>query len=312
MINFREMQDTEEDYRLLLSWFSNPEVFRWYGQEDFPDGVSLDLVKEKYRLRCLRADAVTPAVIEIDGRPAGYIQYYKTDDCPGASDVWGIDLFIGEDDFRDRGYGTAILNKMTGYLFQEKKAGKIILDPEQDNKRAIRCYEKAGFIVKGRIGEHQLLMVLEKNMQGSIVDVCFYDEVSDSLLKYAVIVSRFQGQWLFCKHKNRSTYECPGGHREPGEDILATARRELYEETGARKYSLKPVCVYSVVRSSAKGADRNETFGLLCYAEIYELSELPAEFEMERITLFTELPDAWTYPEIQPRLMAKIMETVSL
>lgn len=66
MINFREMQDTEEDYRLLLSWFSNPEVFRWYGREDFPDGVSLDRVKEKYRLRCLKADAVTPAVIEID------------------------------------------------------------------------------------------------------------------------------------------------------------------------------------------------------------------------------------------------------
>ena len=145
-----------------------------------------------------------------------------------------------------------------------------------------------------------------------MIKVRFYEKADDSRLKFAVIITKHDGKWVFCKHRERETYEVPGGHREAGETIDETARRELYEETGATDFDLFPVCVYSVVRSSAKGADRNETFGLLCYAEIYELSELPAEFEMERITLFTELPDAWTYPEIQPRLMAKIMETVSL
>lgn len=76
--------------------------------------------------------------------------------------------------------------------------------------------------------------------------VKFYDSISDELLKFAVIISKTQGKWVFCKHKERDTYEVPGGHREENEDILDTARRELYEETGALKFDLKPICVYSV------------------------------------------------------------------
>lgn len=60
-------------------------------------------------------------------------------------------------------------------------------------------------------------------------EVIFCDNVTDDELKFAVIVSRYEGKWVFCKQKNRSTYEVPGGHREDGENIEATARRELYE-----------------------------------------------------------------------------------
>ena len=76
--------------------------------------------------------------------------------------------------------------------------------------------------------------------------VRFYDTVDDSLLKFAVIVAKSNGKWVFCKHKERDTYECPGGHREEGEAIDDTAKRELYEETGAIDYAIQPVCIYSV------------------------------------------------------------------
>lgn len=66
--------------------------------------------------------------------------------------------------------------------------------------------------------------------------VSFYDNVEDALLKFAVIIARMNGKWVFCKHKERNTYEVPGGHREPGENIFDTAKRELYEETGALDY----------------------------------------------------------------------------
>ena len=62
--------------------------------------------------------------------------------------------------------------------------------------------------------------------------VKFYDNIEDSLLKFAVVISKHNGKWVFCKHKRRDTYEIPGGHRENGEDILSTAKRELFEETG--------------------------------------------------------------------------------
>ena len=60
-----------------------------------------------------------------------------------------------------------------------------------------------------------------------MIEVKFYDTVDDSLLKFAVIVANYRGKWVFCKHKERDTYECPGGHREQGETILETAKREL-------------------------------------------------------------------------------------
>ena len=60
--------------------------------------------------------------------------------------------------------------------------------------------------------------------------VKFYDSVDDSLLKFAVIIAKSNGKWVFCKHKERTTYELPGGHREKGETILDTAKRELQEE----------------------------------------------------------------------------------
>lgn len=122
-------------------------------------------------------------------------------------------------------------------------------------------------------------------------------EVQDSLLKYAVIVSRHQGKWVYGKHRERATWELPGGRRELGEAILDTARRELYEETGASAYALYAVCAYSVRRE-------NRSYGLLCFADIDTLGSLP-EMEIECIRLFDTQPGALTYPEIQPALLEK-------
>lgn len=74
---------------------------------------------------------------------------------------------------------------------------------------------------------------MKSNKEHYMMKVNFYDSINDSMLKFAVIIARHNGKWVFCKHKERNTWEAPGGHREDGEDILETAKRELYEETGA-------------------------------------------------------------------------------
>ena len=72
------------------------------------------------------------------------------------------------------------------------------------------------------------------------MEVKFYDSITDELLKFAVIISKSNGKWVFCKHKERDTFEVPGGHREENESIDETARRELYEETGATQFVITP------------------------------------------------------------------------
>lgn len=131
--------------------------------------------------------------------------------------------------------------------------------------------------------------------------VNFYDRVDDALLKFAVIACVYNGAWVFCKQKEKNTYEIPGGHREPEEDILTAAIRELYEETGAKKFDIRPVCAYSVTDGAYHS---EETYGMLYSAEITSFQELP-EFEMERVVLFPDLPEELTYPQIQPELFRK-------
>lgn len=140
--------------------------------------------------------------------------------------------------------------------------------------------------------------------------VQFYDKVDDKLLKFAVIISKANGKWVFCKHKERDTYEVPGGHRENGEQIDMTAIRELQEETGAVDFTIEPVCVYSVTGKNRVNDTGEEIFGMLYYAEINKFDD-ELDSEMEKVVLLDELPSEWTYPLIQPKLIEKYLKTVS-
>ena len=132
-----------------------------------------------------------------------------------------------------------------------------------------------------------------------MLEVKFYEQVDDKLLKFAVILSRTQGKWVFCKHKERTTYEIPGGHREAGETIQETAERELREETGAVEFDMKQVGVYSVK------TEESETFGMLFVADIFSFEGIHSEIESILIT--EDLVEQWTYPLIQPKLLEEAL-----
>lgn len=135
-----------------------------------------------------------------------------------------------------------------------------------------------------------------------MLEVKFYHTIDDALLKFAVIVSQADGKWVFCKHKERDTYEIPGGHREEDESILETAKRELQEETGAIQFDLIPICVYSVTGKTRVNETGEESFGMLYFANIKEFSD-KLDSEMEKVVLLKELPEELTYPLIQPKLI---------
>ena len=135
-----------------------------------------------------------------------------------------------------------------------------------------------------------------------MIEVKFYNNVSDELLKFAVIITKTNGKWVFCKHKERNTFEIPGGHREDNETILETAKRELSEETGALDFSISPLCVYSVIGKNKVNETGEETYGMLFFADV-KTFENELHSEMEKVLITDTLVENWTYPLIQPKLI---------
>lgn len=59
--------------------------------------------------------------------------------------IYGMDQFIGEVSYWNKGIGTKLISSVAEYLIREKGADRLVMDPQTQNQRAIHCYEKCGF-----------------------------------------------------------------------------------------------------------------------------------------------------------------------
>lgn len=165
-IHFRPME--KRDIPLYLDWAEQDHVKRvWFidGYEP-PDCIHTKIEGNGYDF---------PFIILLDDQPIGYAVYcdlyaYKNI-CKEPSGMFAdeplgtycMDLFIGDKAYLNKGYGTQFVENFSDMLFKNKQAKRILIDPSADNKRAIRCYEKAGFtpIRKAHDGTEEVL-ILEK------------------------------------------------------------------------------------------------------------------------------------------------------
>ena len=137
----------EEHLVFLAAWLREPHVAEFW-QEDEKN------LRDKF-LNGLPARGVAPFVFLIEGKPSGYIQHYEA--CrvgggwwPGATrGVFGIDQLLGDPTLLGRGIGTAVISRFVAELFRDPAVREIIADPAPGNVRAVRAYEKAGFVAGG-------------------------------------------------------------------------------------------------------------------------------------------------------------------
>ncbi|WP_048647216.1 GNAT family N-acetyltransferase [Nitratireductor soli] len=140
---------TAAHFPLLLDWLNRAHVREWWGEAETELGHIRDMVEGR--------DTTRPFVIEFDGRPIGYIQYWFLADnrdettmkeapwlAELLADTVGIDLTIGEEDLLSKGIGAAAVKLMVRHLLEAGHTN-IIIDPDPENRRAVRAYEKAGF-----------------------------------------------------------------------------------------------------------------------------------------------------------------------
>jgi RimJ/RimL family protein N-acetyltransferase len=138
---------TVDDLGLLVKWFAEPAVARWWNQP-----AELGSVTAKYLPRIEgTGDATSMWIAEVDGEPAGLLQSYRHDDhsdhdaAVGVPNAVGIDYLLGNG-HRGRGLGGRILREFASWALEQHPGTTVcVATPAIDNAASCAALERAGF-----------------------------------------------------------------------------------------------------------------------------------------------------------------------
>lgn len=159
-----------EHLAMLELWLKQPHWREWWGDPETEIGYIRDMIEGR--------DTTRPFIFALDGEAAGYIQYWFIRDHQNpdwiADYPWlaelpshavGVDLSIGEKNMLGQGIGPAVLRDFTRKLVRRGHES-IVIDPDPGNVRAVRAYEKAGFMplphLAGRTGDALIMQYCSK------------------------------------------------------------------------------------------------------------------------------------------------------
>jgi aminoglycoside 6'-N-acetyltransferase len=140
-----------EDFNLLSHWFSLPHVEVWWRE-----GHDLAAIETRYGPAVDGVDPTELFVVELDGHPIGFFQWYLLYDNPSwrkaieaagvGADAAGVDYLIGDPSLLGKGIGPRMLRQFLDELLPRYPAvDSIALSVAQGNRRSWRALEKLGF-----------------------------------------------------------------------------------------------------------------------------------------------------------------------
>lgn len=140
---------SERDLVMIHEWLGRPHVAEWWAPQPTPAELA-----EEYSGVLDGTDSTRAYIARLDDRAIGFIQSYVAVD--SHADGWwlgehdpgvvGIDQFLAHEADLGRGLGTRMISAFIDRLFEDPSVTRIQTDPSPRNGRAIRCYEKCGFI----------------------------------------------------------------------------------------------------------------------------------------------------------------------
>lgn len=158
IIRFRKLNDSINDYELMFKWCQDKDIYEWFEQRP----LTFDEIKNKYKKK-IDEGKQELLIININQNDIGFVQIYKYEN---EVDTYEFDVFIGNKNYRHKGYGVKIINEINNYISANYNTKAIILRPFKRNINAINCYKKCGYKLikeyndKNTIGEDEIVCLL--------------------------------------------------------------------------------------------------------------------------------------------------------
>jgi RimJ/RimL family protein N-acetyltransferase len=143
-------------------------MLREYRQEDFPqirkwvnDRASTEYLSaifwfpqsetdtSDFLSRMMRSAPNAACFVIADAKDESYLGQLDIFEINWKLRIGKLGMVIGSDEKRGKGYGTEALSLMLDYAFGILGLERLELEVYAENKRAVRCYEKAGFVREG-------------------------------------------------------------------------------------------------------------------------------------------------------------------
>jgi RimJ/RimL family protein N-acetyltransferase len=127
---------------------------RWRADADVAElaGLPLPLSRAQVDQRLSEKEGADAHAFVIcllaDERPIGEGLLFEVDRLNGSAE---LGIFIGEKDEWGKGYGTDAVNALVDFGFAALRLERIWLEVWTENARAMRAYEKAGFVPEGTL-----------------------------------------------------------------------------------------------------------------------------------------------------------------
>jgi aminoglycoside 6'-N-acetyltransferase len=158
-ISFRSFR--KDDFPQLLTWFRAPHVAQWW-----PVPESDAVVAEKYLPRIRGEEDINMFAILAEKIPVGMAQIGPADDQYAAGHrACSIDLLIGDIKLISVGLGPLIIDALVlTEVFEHRNYSVCLADPQEENRRSVRAFEKAGFALRQRVQkESQIFLLLARS-----------------------------------------------------------------------------------------------------------------------------------------------------
>ncbi len=148
-VRLRPLQ--EDDLAHFQRWLADEELRRWLGSVNEQPSVAEEF--DWYMSKRQDPDTILWSIEAEDGALLGNVEL-RLRPLDRRAEV-GIGIFDRQ--HWGEGYGTEAMSLVLDFAFRDLKLNRVELTTDEENVRALRSYEKCGFVREGLLREHRLI-----------------------------------------------------------------------------------------------------------------------------------------------------------